>query len=36
MDDEEAIKKMFANYVETWNGHDMNAWGKLFAEDFEV
>lgn len=33
MDDEEAIKKVFATYVETWNEHDMNAWGKLFTED---
>lgn len=33
MGDEEVIKQVFANYVETWNEHDMNAWGKLFTED---
>jgi uncharacterized protein (TIGR02246 family) len=33
--DEEAIRKVLADYVETWNEHDMTAWGKLFTEDVD-
>jgi uncharacterized protein (TIGR02246 family) len=33
--DEAAIRKVLADYVETWNKHDMTAWGKLFTEDVD-
>lgn len=33
--DEEAINKVLATYVETWNQHDMKAWGKLFTDDVD-
>lgn len=33
--DEEAIKAVLATYEETWNKHDMNAWGKLFTDDVD-
>jgi uncharacterized protein (TIGR02246 family) len=33
--DEKAIKAVVAAYAETWNKHDMNAWGKLFTDDVD-
>ena len=33
--DEGAIKKVLATYVETWNKHDMTAWGELFTDDVD-
>jgi uncharacterized protein (TIGR02246 family) len=33
--DEEAIRKLLADYVEAWNKHDMAAWGKLFTDDVD-
>lgn len=33
--DEEAIEKVLATYVETWNRNDMDAWGTLFTEDVD-
>jgi uncharacterized protein (TIGR02246 family) len=33
--DEKAIKAVLATYEETWNKHDMNAWGKLFTDDVD-
>jgi uncharacterized protein (TIGR02246 family) len=33
--DEEAIRKVLADYVEKWNEHDMTAWGKLFTDDVD-
>ena len=33
--DEEAIKRVLATYVETWNQHDMAAWGELFTDDVD-
>jgi len=33
--DEEAINKVLATYVETWNKHDMTAWGALFTDDVD-
>ena len=33
--DEEAIRKVLTDYVETWNEHDMTAWGKLFTDDVD-
>ena len=31
--DEEAVRKVVNGVVETWNRHDMNAWGALFSPD---
>ncbi len=31
--DEQAIRKVIAEIEESWNSHDMNAYGKLFRED---
>lgn len=33
--DEEDIKRVLATYVNTWNKHDMTAWGKLFTDDVD-
>ncbi len=33
--DKEAIRMVLASYVETWNRHDMDAWGKLFTDDVD-
>jgi ketosteroid isomerase-like protein len=33
--DEEAIRKVLATYVETWNRHDIEAWGRLFTDDVD-
>ena len=33
--DEEAINKVLATYVETWNQHDMTAWGALFTDNVD-
>jgi uncharacterized protein (TIGR02246 family) len=33
--DEDAIKQVLATYVETWNRHDMTAWGRLFTDDVD-
>lgn len=33
--DEEAIKKVIATYVATWNERDMTAWGRLFTDDVD-
>ncbi len=33
--DEEAITQVLATYVDTWNKHDMKAWGKLFTDDVD-
>ena len=33
--DEEAIRKVLATYVETWNKHDIQAWGQLFTDDVD-
>jgi uncharacterized protein (TIGR02246 family) len=33
--DEHAIKNVIASYVDTWNRHDMDAWGKLFTNDVD-
>ena len=33
--DEEAIRTALATYVETWNAHDIEAWGKLFTDDVD-
>lgn len=33
--DEEAIKELLATYVETWNRHDMSAWGRLFTNNVD-
>ena len=33
--DEEAIGKILAIYVDSWNRHDMDAWGKLFTDDVD-
>lgn len=33
--DEQTIRKLLAIYVETWNRHDMEAWGKLFTDDVD-
>ncbi len=33
--DEEAIKQVLATYVDTWNAHDMIAWGNLFTDDVD-
>jgi hypothetical protein len=30
--DEQAIRKALATYVDTWNAHDIEAWGKLFTD----
>lgn len=35
MDEEEAIKKALATYVETWNKNDITAWGTLFTDDVD-
>jgi uncharacterized protein (TIGR02246 family) len=35
MKDEEAIKAVLSTYEETWNKHDMTAWGKLFTDDVD-
>jgi uncharacterized protein (TIGR02246 family) len=32
---EEYIKRVLATYVDTWNKHDMAAWGKLFTDDVD-
>ena len=34
--DEKAIKALLATYEETWNKHDMKAWGQLFTDDVVV
>lgn len=36
--DEQAIRKVVADFAATWNAHDMNAFGELFAPnaDFSV
>lgn len=31
--DEEAVRHVVSGFVETWNRHDMEAFGKLFAPD---
>ena len=31
--DEQLIRNLVAAYVETWNRHDMDAWGRLFTDD---
>jgi uncharacterized protein (TIGR02246 family) len=31
--DEQLIRGLVAAYVETWNRHDMDAWGRLFTDD---
>ena len=33
--DEEAIRKVVATYVDTWNQNDMESWGKLFTDDVD-
>jgi len=33
--DEGAIRRVLAAYVETWNRHDMAAWGELFTDDVD-
>lgn len=33
--DGQTIRKLLAIYVETWNRHDMEAWGKLFTGDVD-
>lgn len=33
--DEEAIQKVLAPYGETWNRHDIEAWGRLFTDDVD-
>lgn len=33
--DEKAIQAVVAAYGETWNRHDMKAWGKLFTDDVD-
>jgi len=33
--EEAAINRVVARYVETWNSHDMDAWGQLFTEDVD-
>ena len=33
--DEAAIRRVIDAYVETWNRHDMDAWGQLFTEDVD-
>jgi uncharacterized protein (TIGR02246 family) len=32
-DDEQAIRKIIAGIEQSWNSHDMKAYGKLFRED---
>ena len=31
--DEEAVRRVVNGFAETWNRHDMNAWGALFTPD---
>ena len=33
--DEDAIKGVLAEYVRTWNRHDVDAWGRLFTDDVQ-
>ena len=33
--DSQAIRKALAIYVDTWNAHDMDGWGKLFTDDVD-
>lgn len=33
--EEEEIRKVIDDYVESWNKHDMVAWGKLFTDDVD-
>jgi uncharacterized protein (TIGR02246 family) len=33
--DEKAIRAVLATCEETWNKHDMKAWGKLFTDDVD-
>jgi uncharacterized protein (TIGR02246 family) len=35
VDEEAAIRTVLARYVETWNAHDMTAWGRLFTDDVD-